>query len=111
MHEIAVEVALPDIPVLETDRHFLLGSRLLGGRRRSASQGDALDRGQRDECALIVAGLVEHLQLEIGLVQAHGAHSALQNLVVKKSDGDVGGFSSPRTAHLWPSVMWTSAAL
>src|SRR2546430_9022885 len=103
MHQIAVEVALEDLAVLKADCHLLVGTRLLGGGRYSASERNALDRGQRDKGALVIAGLVEHLQLEIGLVQAGAADPALHNLVVKKSDGDGGGFPSPRTAHLWPS--------
>src|SRR4029077_1294241 len=100
-----VEVALEDLAVLEADRHFLLGTRLLLGPGGSASEGDPLDRWQRDEGAFVVAGLIEHLQLEIGPVQADGGDPALHDLVVKKSDGDGdgGGFSGPRTAHLWPS--------
>src|SRR5438132_8423367 len=101
--ELTVEVAFENLAVLEADRDFCLRTRLLVRRGLSRSEGNTLDRGQRDERALVVAGLIEHLELEIGLVQADGGDLAFHDLVVKKSDGDGGGFSGPGTAHLWPS--------
>src|SRR2546423_15585346 len=83
----------------------LLRAGFAGGQRNS------LDRGQRDERTLVIAGLNRHLKLDIRLIQAYTGHPALHDLVVKKSDGDGGGFSGPRTAHLWPSWNWTTAAL
>src|SRR5437588_2219373 len=85
VQEIAVEVALEDLAVQEADGDLLIGAGLLGGGGRSAAEGDALDRGQRDEGAFVVAGLIEHLKLEIGLVQADAADPALHTLVVKNT--------------------------
>src|SRR5438445_1760779 len=101
--ELAVEVAQQHLTILEADRDFPLGARLLLGSRRSRAERNPLDRGQGDEGTLVVAGLIGHLHLDVRPVQADCPDAALHDLVVKKSDGDGGGFSSPRTAHLWPS--------
>src|SRR5207253_10409836 len=85
------------------NRHLALGTRLLLRAGGAGGEGNPLDRGQRDEGALVVAGL-RHLELDIWLIEADGAHLPLHDLVVEKSDGDGGGFSGPRTAHLWPSL-------
>src|SRR5207244_9863018 len=44
VHEIAIEVALEDLAVLEADRHLLAATRLFGGGGHPASERNALDR-------------------------------------------------------------------
>src|SRR2546422_9948117 len=109
--QLPVEIALKTLAILEPNRHFSLCARPLLRAGFAGGERNSLDRGQRDERALVVAGLIRHLELDIRLIQADRAHPALHDLVVEKSDGDGGGFSGPRTAHLWPSWNWTTAAL
>src|SRR4029077_14514924 len=63
--ELAVEVAPQDFTVLKADGDLLSGTRLLLRARWPGDEGDALDRRQRDEGALIVAPLVGHLELDV----------------------------------------------
>src|SRR2546422_1197820 len=109
--QLPVEIALEDLAILEPNRHFSLCARPLLRAGFAGGQRNPLDRGKRDERALVVAGLIRHLYFDIRLIQADVGHPALHDLVVEKSDGDGGGFSGPRTAHLWPSWNWTTAAL
>src|SRR5438067_10145786 len=102
--QLPVEIALEDLAILEANRHLSLCARPLLRAGFAGGQRNSLDRGQRDERTLVIAGLIRHLKLDIRLIQAYTGHLALHDLVVKKSDGDGGGFSGPRTAHLWPSL-------
>src|SRR5438445_6208403 len=99
MLQLAVEIAPQDFSILEADGDLLAGPRLLVGGRRPGGEGDALDRGQRDERTLIVARLVRHLELDVRLVQVNRVDLALHDLVVKKPDCNGGGFSTLGTAH------------
>src|SRR5256714_12432709 len=103
MLQLAVEIAPQDFSVLEADGDLLAGPRLLVGGWRPGGEGDALDRGQRDERPLIVARLVRHLELDVRLVQVNRADLALHNRVVKKPVSNGGAFSTLGTAHFWPS--------
>src|SRR6266550_1796080 len=69
MHQIAVEVALEDLAVLKADCHLLVGTRPLGGGGYSASERNALDRGQWGKGDLIFADLVGLLNQVLGAVE------------------------------------------